>query len=315
MDEIQVPLYLIMGFLESGKTSFLQEIFDNGEFIDGEPGLLICCEDGEVSMKKQSLVLCRTQQVFLEEEEELTSEFFQKCQDKYQPGRVFIEYNGMWNPETLFDTDLPDGWGIYQIITIIDASTFSLYLSNMRSLVGNMLKYTELAVFNRCTEDLDLPSFRRNAKALNNEIQIMFEHRDGHMIELGRDIPPYDLNAPVIEIQDEDFGIWYLDASDDRDRYEGKTVRFKGRIMKGRFPKEYFVPGRKAMTCCADDIQFIGFLCRSGNIAVPKPGEWVTVTARMQYEYRREYRGIGPVLLAEDVQPAERPADELVYFN
>lgn len=316
MDKLEVPVYLITGFLESGKTSFLQEIFESGEFADGERGLLISCEEGEVELDEKATLACKIDTVTLDEEEELTADFLENCKNVYKPKRVFVEYNGMWDPDTILSVDMPRGWEIYQIVTMIDASTFAVYLNNMKSIIGNMIKCTELVIFNRCSEEQDLPMFRRNLKALNSNVQMMFEHKDGRMIELGKDIPPYDLNAPIIDITDDDYGIWYMDAADDKDRYEGKTVRFTARIMKNRkLPKNFCVPGRKAMTCCAEDIRFIGFLCKYPELDNLKNGDWVTLTANMHYERRREYGGVGPVLYATEAVECAAPEDELVYFN
>jgi uncharacterized repeat protein (TIGR03943 family) len=316
MDKLEVPVYLIMGFLESGKTSFLQEIFESGEFADGDKGLFISCEEGEVELDEKATMACKIDTITIEEEEELTADFLQNCQNVYKPKRVFVEYNGMWDPDTILSVDMPRGWEIYQIVTMVDASTFSVYLNNMRSIIGNILKCTELVIFNRCSEEQDLPMFRRNVKALNSNIQMMFEHKDGRMIELGKDIPPYDLSADVIDISDDDYGIWYMDAIDDKERYDGRAVQFTARIMKNRkFPKNYLVPGREAMTCCADDIRFIGFLCKCKEADELKNGQWVKITANIRYERRREYGGVGPVLYTTNVQPAEKPQEELVYFN
>lgn len=316
MDKLEVPVYLIMGFLESGKSSFLQEIFESGEFADGDKGLFISCEEGEVEIDEKVTMACKIDTITLEDEEELTADFLQNCQNVYKPKRVFVEYNGMWDPDTIFSVDMPKGWDIYQVVTMVDASTFTVYLQNMRSIIGNILKCTELVIFNRCSEEQDLPMFRRNVKALNSNIQMMFEHRDGRMIELGKDIPPYDLSADVIEISDEDYGIWYMDAADDQERYDGRTVKFKGKVMKSRkFPAGYIVPGRNAMTCCADDIRFIGFLCKTSNADKLKSGQWVNITARMKYERRREYGGVGPVLYTTHIASAEKPQEDLVYFN
>lgn len=316
MSNLEVPVYLIMGFLESGKTSFLQEIFESGEFADGDKGLFISCEEGEVELDEKATMACNIDTITIEDEEELTAEFLENCQRVYRPKRVFVEYNGMWDPDTILSVDMPKGWDIYQIVTMVDASTFAVYLNNMRSIIGNILKCTELVIFNRCSEEQDLPMFRRNVKALNSNIQMMFEHKDGRMIELGKDIPPYDLNADVIEIRDEDYGIWYMDSADDKERYDGKTVKFKGKVMKNRkFPKGYIVPGRNAMTCCADDIRFIGFLCKTSHADELKNGQWVTITAKIKYERRREYGGVGPVLYTTHITSAEKPEEDLVYFN
>ena len=318
MEKMTVPVYLIMGFLESGKTSFIDEVFGSGEFADGDKGLYICCEEGEIEVDEKVSMDCNIDTIILEDEAELTADFLANCQNVYKPKRVFVEYNGMWDPDTIFSVDMPKGWQIYQVVTMIDASTFNTFLQNgdMKSIIGNILKCTELVIFNRCSEELDLPMFRRNVKAINQQVQMMFEHKDGRMIELGKDIPPYDLDAPVIEISDEDYGIWYMDAADDQERYDGKTVHFLAKVMKNRkFPRGYIVPGRNAMTCCAADIRFIGFLCKVPNFDSLKHGDWVNITANIKYERKREYGGIGPVLYAQTVEPATAPKEDLVYFN
>ena len=316
MDKLEVPVYLITGFLESGKTSFLQEIFESGEFADGERGLLISCEEGEVELDEKATLACKIDTVTLDEEEELTADFLENCKNVYKPKRVFVEYNGMWDPDTILSVDMPRGWEIYQIVTMIDASTFAVYLNNMKSIIGNMIKCTELVIFNRCSEEQDLPMFRRNLKALNSNVQMMFEHKDGRMIELGKDIPPYDLNAPIIDITDDDYGIWYMDAADDKDRYEGKTVRFTARIMKNRkLPKNFCVQGRKAMTCCAEDMAFLGFACEYDKADTLTEKQWVKVTAKVAKEYFADYEGEGPVLKAISVEQTKAPKEPVISFT
>lgn len=317
MEELTIPVYLIMGFLEAGKSSFLEEVFGSGEFADGEKGVYICTEEGEVEIDPHVREQCNISTITLDEEEQLTTEFFAKVEKKYHPQFIFIEYNGMWDPDTLLQCDLPEGWGIYQIITIIDASTFAVYLNNMKSIIGNILKCSEMVIFNRCDDTTqDLASFRRQVKAVNNRLQIMFEHKDGHMIELGKDIPPYDLDAPIIEITDEDYGLFYMDAAEDQERYDGKTVHFRGKVMKNRkFSPGYFVPGRNAMTCCEADIRFIGFLCKSTHVDQLRNGQWIDLTAKIKYEKRKEYYGVGPVLYTTHIKSADPPKEDLVYFN
>ena len=79
------------------------------------------------------------------------------------------------------------------------------------------------------------------------------------------DIPdplPFDINADPIDIPDDDFGIWYMDCQDEPQKYTGKTVRFLAQVCQtNRAGKNSFVPGRFAMTCCVQDIQFVGFPC------------------------------------------------------
>ena len=316
MDKLEVPVYLITGFLESGKTSFLQEIFESGEFADGERGLLISCEEGEVELDEKATLACKIDTVTLDEEEELTADFLENCKNVYKPKRVFVEYNGMWDPDTILSVDMPRGWEIYQIVTMIDASTFAVYLNNMRSLFSNMFQYTEMVIFNRCDESMDLHSYRRTVRSLNPRAMVYFEGEDGEPIDPGAEVPPFDFNADVINIEDMDYGLWFLDASDNPERYEGKTVRFLAKVMKSnRFPQGVFIPGRNAMTCCENDIRFVGYLCKAEFAGLLKSRQWIWITAEIRNEYAKEYGEEGPVLYGISYETAEKPADEVVYFN
>ena len=158
-----------------------------------------------------------------------------------------MEWNGMWNLDAL---KLPNDWDLYQQITIIDGSTFDLYLQNMKPLIGAMVRNTEMIIMNRCDEIEDLDVYRRTLKGMNPQVQIVFEDAEGEIEEVTEADLPFDVNAEVIEIPPEAYGIWYIDAMDKPDRYRGKTVEFTGMVLKTPdFPKNNFVPGRMAMTC------------------------------------------------------------------
>lgn len=74
---------------------------------------------------------------------------------------------------------------------------------------------------------------------VNRRAQMAFERTDGSVDpDDVVDELPFDTDAPVIDIADEDFGLWYLDAMDNLDKYMGKTVRFKGYVCQTpRVPK------------------------------------------------------------------------------
>ena len=316
MDKLEVPVYLITGFLESGKTSFLQEIFESGEFADGERGLLISCEEGEVELDEKATLACKIDTVTLDEEEELTADFLENCKNVYKPKRVFVEYNGMWDPDTILSVDMPRGWEIYQIVTMIDASTFEMYLNNMRSIMMELVKLSDVVIFNRCDKDTKKGSLRRSVKAANRQVQIIYESVDGSDEDEDEDDLPFDVTADEIDLEDDDYGLWYLDAMDHPDRYEGKTMRFTAMVYRGdKLPKGYFVPGRFAMTCCAEDVTFVGFLCKSAFADRLKQREFIKLTATVKTEFRKEYQGPGPVLTAVKIEKADKPEEELVYFN
>ena len=316
MDEIRVPIYLITGFLESCKTTFLRFTLDQDYFqIDGKT-LLILMEEGEEEYDTKALAKNNTVVEVIEKEEDLTTERLEAMEIIHQPDRVVIEYNGMWLVSRFYDMKLPFGWGVEQQITCVDGSTFQVYMANMKSIFMDMVKYTDMVVFNRCKREDPLANYRRSIKVSNQSAEVIFEDEEGEIDDIFGDQMPFDVNAPVIEIPPEDYGIWFVDAMDHPDTYVGKTVRFKGRVMKPRgMGSKFFVPGRIAMTCCADDTTFLGFVCKSAFAPKLKEKEWVEVTAKVAFERRMEYQGDGVVLYAENVTPCEPLEEEMVYFN
>lgn len=315
-EDPRVPVYLINGFLESGKTSFIDFTLKQEYFQNGEKTLLIMCEEGEVELDADLLRRINTTQVFFDDPADLTPENMRALELKHKPDRVLIEYNGMWKMEDIYNLQLPSGWLIFQVITTIDAQTFSMYTANlnMKSMVVAMVGDADMVIFNRCDDETPITKFRRSIKAVNGRAQVIFERGDGEMMDAVDELP-YDLNADVIDIEDYDYGIFYVDAQDHPENYEGKTVHFKAMVLKSSdLISGIFVPGRHAMTCCADDLQFIGYVCHSKFARKLKNGDWVEVTAKIKYEYVRQYRGKGPVLYADDVKLTEKPQDEVIYF-
>lgn len=314
-EEIRVPIYLISGFLESGKTSFLNFTLQQDYFyIDGKT-LLILCEEGEEEYDRESLKFSNTVVEVIQKEEDLTKERLTVMDFLHQPERVIIEYNGMWLVSKFEQMEKPAGWGIEQEITCVDASTFQVYMANMKSIFMDMVRNADMVVFNRCRREDPLPSYRRGIKVANQKAEVIFEDEEGE-IDVFQDEMPFDLDAPVIEILPEDYGIWFVDAMDNPENYEGKTVRFKGRVVRPKgMDSGFFVPGRLAMTCCADDTTFLGYVCKEPEDFRAIPGQWVEVTARAELENRKEYQGEGIVLYAASVVPCEPLADEMVYFN
>lgn len=316
MRQKDVPVYVLAGFLESGKTTMIRELLEDPEFTEGEKTLLIVCEEGEEEYPAQMLAQSNTVMVSVENQEELTYGFLARLKKKEAPERVIIEYNGTWKLEGLLGLEMPSYWGIAQIIAPVNAQTFDLYIQNMRQMMVEQLSYADLIVFNRCTEETPVKVYWRNMKMINRAAMLIFEKAGGEMIEVsGEDILPYDLNALVIEIEDDDFGIWYVDAMENPQRYEGKTVKFTGMAYREKnFPAGYFVPGRFAMTCCAEDMQFMGYLCKSKVAEKLRRDTWVEVTAVVHRENMAAYGGEAPVLYAKRVEPGQKPEKEYVYL-
>ena len=307
------PVYVINGFLESGKTEFITYTLSQPYFQTEGRTLLILCEEGENEYDEQLLKLSRTDLELIEDEDEFQPARLIELEKKHKPERIIIEYNGMWNYKEM---KLPWHWKIEQQITTIDASTFPVYFTNMKSLLAEQIRASELIIFNRCDGVEDLGSYKRNIKAINQQAEIVFEDANGEINEIMEDDLPYDLSAPILELDNVGYGIWYLDSLDHIERYEGKTVQFTAMVLKpGSFPKGYFVPGRMAMTCCADDMAFLGFACEYEKAQNLTDKQWVKVTAKVANEYFADYNGEGPVLHALSVEQTKKPKEEIISFN
>ncbi len=312
-EQYQIPIFLINGQLDSGKTRFITETIEMGQFAEAQKKLLIVCEEGEEEYDAQML---KDNGVDMEvlQKEEFTTEKLKELDKKYDPWLVIVEYNGMWEPQLIEDVAKPFGWQIYQSITLFDATSFNIQWANMKSILAESVKNVDLAVFNRCKSSMQLGNYRRSIKALNPAVQIVFEDEKGEMMSIAEQLP-YDIHADVIEIDDCDYGIWYMDVSERPEVYKNKTVQFKGQVLKNKYFKDKnFVPGRKVMTCCADDTQFVGYISFYDNIASLENKQWVTVTATIKFEFQMAYKKKGPVLYVSKVVEAEAPKDELVYF-
>lgn len=316
MEEIRVPIYLLSGFLESGKTTFLNFTLQQDYFyIDGKT-LLILCEEGEEEYDMDALEMANTVVEIIGKEEDLTPERLEAMEILHQPERVVVEYNGMWLVSRFEQMKKPQGWGIEQHITCVDASTFQVYMANMKSIFMDMVRGADMVVFNRCKATDPLAAYRRGIKVANQRAEIIFEDEEGELEDIFGEEMPFDINAPVIDILPEDYGIWFVDAMDHPETYVGKTVHFKGRALKpGGMGSRFFVPGRMAMTCCAEDTTFLGYVCRSDSAPKIPEGRWVDVTAKVAFEPRMEYQGEGIVLYADRVELCDPLPEEMVYFN
>lgn len=307
------PVYMINGFLESGKTEFICYTIEQPYFQIKGRTLLIVCEEGEVEYDERLLKMSRTDMVLIEDEEEFNPAHLIELEKKYKPERIIIEYNGMWNFKNM---KLPFHWKIEQQITTIDASTFPMYFTNMKSLLAEMLRKSEMIIFNRCDDVEDLSVYKRNVKAINQKADIIFEDSEGEVNQIFEDDLPYSLDAPVIELNNDGYGIWYLDSLDNLERYIDKTIQFTAMVLKpSGFPSGYFVPGRMAMTCCAEDMAFLGFACEYDKADTLRDKQWVKVTAKVAKEYFADYGGEGPVLKAVSVEQTKAPKEEIISFT
>lgn len=307
---VQIPVYVFTGFLDSGKTKFIQETLEDERFNAGEKTLLLVFEEGE---EEYDFSTYPHGNVYLEvlDQETVTTKDLAALQKKYKAERIVAELNGMQQVGDLY-MRFPENWAVAQEVMFADSTTIMAYNANMRNLVMDKLVGAQMVVFNRMTKGTDVMPLHKLARAANRRIDILYDYTDGSTeFDTIEDPLPFDINAPVIEIRDEDFALWYRDVSEEPQKYDGKTVHFKGQVAMLRRDKEnMFAPGRFVMTCCADDIQFCGIPCRYSGAKELQSRAWVMVTAKISAEKHRLYKGeIGPVLTALEVLRDAAPAE------
>ena len=306
----QIPVYVFTGFLDSGKTKFIQETLEDSRFNDGERTLLLVFEDGE---EEYDFSTYPAQNVYLEvlNQETVTTRQMADLARKYKAQRVVAELNGMQQVGDLY-MRFPEEWVVAQEVMFADASTFMAYNANMRNLVMDKLVGAQMVVFNRLEKGQDTMPFHKLARAANRKIDILYDYTDGSTeFDDIVDPLPYDINAPVIEVKDEDYALWYRDCTEEPEKYDGKTVRFKAQVAMLRRDKNgMFAPGRFVMTCCVEDIAFCGIPCRYAGAKDLESRSWVMVTAKISAEKHKLYKGdVGPVLTAIEVVKGVEPAN------
>ena len=306
----QIPVYAFTGFLDSGKTKFIQETFEDERFNAGERTLLLVFEEGE---EEYDLSTYPHKNVYVEvlDQQTVTTKQLQALQKKYRAERVVAELNGMQQVGDLY-MKFPEGWIVAQEVMFADSTTIMTYNANMRNLVMDKLVGAQMVVFNRLEKGADVMPFHKLARAASRNIDILYDYTDGTTeFDEIEDPLPFDINAPVITVRDEDFALWYRDVTAEPEKYDGKTVCFKAQVAMLRRDKNgMFAPGRFVMTCCVDDIQFCGIPCRYDKAATLESRSWVKLTAKITAEKHKLYKGdIGPVLTAITVERNAQPAE------
>ncbi|MBE6128871.1 MAG: hypothetical protein E7185_06310 [Erysipelotrichaceae bacterium] len=310
------PVYLFTGFLDSGKTTLIKDTLNDPSFMEGvSRTLIICCEQGETEFDKPFLESHNAFIEYIDDPEKLTAEKMIELDTVYHPAQIFIEWNGTWPVSETLLAKMPEFLPLVQILTTVDATTFEIYITAMRQMLFEQLRWSDTVIVNRCTEDTNGMSLRGNIKAINRRAQIYYEGAFGEQVKLKSGILPFDINAPVLDIKDDDYGLWYMDAVEDPDKYDGKEIILRGMYAED-IPnlKQTFILGRRAMVCCAQDTSLCGLTVTGVKIWELKKGEWVEVQGTLKtVEMENGQKTV--VLYANRVARYDAPADEYVYFS
>lgn len=314
MNENNIPVYLFTGFLESGKTTFIQQTLCDPTFDLGGRTLLLLCEEG---IEEYEPAAWSTGNVFvevLEEESGLTAEHLADLLGAHGCTNVIVEYNGMWQLDSLYSA-MPAGWVVYQEFMFADSNTFLSYNQNMRSLMVDKLRSCEILVLNRDTGRLDRDEVFRIVRAINRRCDIAYENLEGKAVYDERPVPlPFDLDARIVEIGPDAYAAWYADMGEQLDRYHGKTVRFVGRVLTRENSPVSFLIGRDVMTCCEADIQFAPLAAVWQHTDTLVQNSWYEATAVIEVREHPAYDGPGPVLRILTMHPAQAPEPEVATY-
>lgn len=309
-------VYMIYGFLESGKTQFINFTLNQDYFYSDDTTLLIVCEEGEEEYDIEALKEKNVVVEVLDDFTDFNLTTLKELDKQYKPERILIEYNGTWSCKEII---LPSNWEMQQQLITADGTTFETYFANMRVLFADMIRNSELLIMNRCDglETQKLTGFKRSIKSINPAIEVVFEDAEGEI-----DLPvededlPFDLTAPLVEIKPDQFGIWFVDMWDNPGRYAGKKFHVKAMAMREPgMAKNAFVAGRPAMNCCAEDLVFMGVFCKYDGASKLVNKQWIDIVFTIVDEFNEEYDGNGPVLYIQELKesaPLQDPVVNLV---
>lgn len=309
----QIPVYLFTGFLEAGKTKFIQETLEDERFAIDENTLLLVCEEGEEEYEPESFACDVSIEII--EKEDLNRANLARLVKKHKSARVMIEYNGMWLLTDLYEA-MPDGFMIYQEIALANAETFGVYNANMRTQTVDKLNSCEVIIFNRTKPDTDKDAYHKIVRGVSRSTAISYVYPDGH-IEYDETVDPlpFDTDGNNVVIDDRDYALWYRDMSEEPEKYLGKNITFKGIVaIDKRFPKDSFAVGRHVMVCCENDITYRPIVAISPDARTLKNRDWVMISAKFEIKKHELYEDAGPVLTVTSMIKCDPPEEEVATF-
>lgn len=300
----QIKTYVVNGFLDAGKTSYIEECIFGGFFHKRGSTLILSFEEGETEYDVEKLREFRTEVVFHDGEEDVSA-FCRSALERYCPDRVYVEMNAMRDN---LREQLPEALQIVFTVTLIDGTTLPLYYSNMRQLLQNMISVSDMAVFNRCPDKEALAEYSVPFRLMNRGCDFLWQSEMGYSEKAFGRMLPYDIGSGHLDIREEEYAVWHLDSHENPAAYEGKSFTFVAQVrQRDDLPEGCVFLGRFVMTCCIRDIQFLGFVCEYPKGDPLRDGSWVRVTAQAYLRDGRHHtRCIA--LRASDLQLSPPPA-------
>ncbi len=306
---IEVPLFIMNGLIESGKTTLIKEIIENNVSYQEGNTLLIVCEEGEVEYEKEWVEQYQVHVAYVDRIEDLTPDYLISLDELHTPAQIVIELNGFWN---LDDLEFPEYMPVYQMISLIDATKFGVMFNNMRQIFKNLVQYSALVIFNRSDGVKELAAYRRQIRALNKDCQIAFEGKNGQLTSMLEEDLPYDIHKDTILLEEEDYPTWYIDVFDHYEKYFGKTIKFKTFVRD--ILDETIVVGRNVMTCCENDIQFLGYEVIDLTNTMVAIGDCIYLECEVCHQYSSFAKEEVVMLKAKKISKLKKEEEKVLGF-
>lgn len=297
-EQKQVDVYMVTGFLESGKTTFMKKFVIPDEVGKKVKFALITFEEGEEEYDEEDLKSKRFD-VFHLRKEQLEEVYLTNLQNKGNYNAIFVEYNGMF-PFQDFVNGMPESWAIVQVFVVMNAKTILVENSNMRSLVYDKLQVADIAIFNRVSNVTNIEPLHKLVRAVSRQTNILLQDEKTMHIKEDTTVDelPYDINAPIVTIEDRDYAYFYRDLCENTNSYLNKTIKFSALVgcNTSNVEKPIYIAGRRIMQCCAADIQFYGLACNN-ELNIPlEQNTWYSLEGIIDVRYHSLYKKKGPVL-------------------
>jgi len=169
----KTKIEVICGFLESGKTTLIQQLLENDQMEQYDKIVVLQCEEGIEELRAGTLFNKNVVQADIANLYQISGRLFSKIKRELNPDLILIEYNGTWPIGDLLRARLPSDYYIDQILFCADESTFELYRNNTGELMAEQLSNSDAVLFNRCSERQD--SLKTNVKNLNRSAKLFFD--------------------------------------------------------------------------------------------------------------------------------------------
>jgi len=158
---------IITGFLESGKTTIINDLLQSNYLEEFSKIILVVCEDGFTEYNVEKFEQMNIEILKVEDESELNDEFFIKIEEEYTPDYVLVEYNGTWNISNILGLKMPFDFKFRNVVFVSEASNFRNQLSNMATIVQPHILNSDIVIFNRF-EKLDQGMKKKIIKDVKN---------------------------------------------------------------------------------------------------------------------------------------------------